>query len=714
VPLALVPLALVPIAPAPVPEFPVSGRLRAMTSTALRMRVGLALLLLLALAGRFLPGIWAWGVNHLAYLPPWFAVAWSVAAAALLSPGIQRRASRWLAEPVPRFLFETRRGPLLVMAAGGLLFWTLGRHSLFLGDGTWLLLWIQDGRPFHSFNLLDYHLRFLLYNWLQGKVSAYALYQGGSILAGVCSLGLQIALLKRLSWEPWRKTAALALLFFMPPVALYFGYIESYAFPLALLTAFLLAGLLVLERRAPLWLASLLFGAACALQLGSVFSAPALVFLVARAPISAARRRWVQGLAPAAALLAGTAILYTLGGYDPASFRKDYLETQIGRSMLVALSGPQGFFSLYHWKDLLNVALITAPVALVVLLASLGRLRGSWRSAPVGFLLVQVIGVAVCRMLLLAKLGGAKDWDLLAAHAAGLPLLAATFLPDIGSDRSAGPHPVVAQAVVAAFLLTAPFVALPNFQDRAITRLIEVTADAPDWVRTYNLEDLARFYRDRNDLDRAGRLYAECVRVAPEHARLRVNLGWIRYLQGNKKEADTCYGEAARLDPTNPVAVQMLGRLAAERGDLAEAVLQFDHLTRLQPDSPAAWKLLGEAAFEARDWPAAARGLGHYVEQGTDAEAPARLGFVLLQMKSYAEAVRAFRLAVAREPEQPSYRVGLGWALVRALEAGGAPDADARAARLAEARSIAQALLAQNPQDPDIQELARAVQGFRP
>jgi len=69
--------------------------------------------------------------------------------------------------------------------------------------------------PFRAFDSLDYLLHFQIYKRLGeggARFSAFDLYRGTAILAGMLALALWPRLVARLSWSPWRKVAVLGLL----------------------------------------------------------------------------------------------------------------------------------------------------------------------------------------------------------------------------------------------------------------------------------------------------------------------------------------------------------------------------------------------------------------------------------------------------------------------------------------------------------------------
>jgi len=168
----------------------------------------LTLPLVFLAAGRFLPGPYAWGFNHLAYLPGWVFGIWLAAAlllGTLLLPSVQRATCDRLAGVLPRFLFERCWVPWALSAIAGGLFFLLRERSFFMGDGYLVGELVDRGVQFRAFDSLDYLLHFQVYQRLgQGgaRFSSFDLYRGSAILAGMLAVATWLRLAGRLSWSP--------------------------------------------------------------------------------------------------------------------------------------------------------------------------------------------------------------------------------------------------------------------------------------------------------------------------------------------------------------------------------------------------------------------------------------------------------------------------------------------------------------------------------
>lgn len=676
------------------------------------LRLLLAFLLLAFLAGRYVPGPSAWGFNHLAYLPWWITPLWVLAAAAILVPAVQRKGAQLLESRCSGIIWERRWSALVLPVMAGIMFALFRERSFFMGDGYLIGELADRGVMFRAFDSLDYLLHFqalLGLKRLGVEVSAFTVYRVASVLAGTGAVAVFMALLRRMPWEPWRRSACLGLLFFMGPAAMYFGYVESYTFLLVFLTAFMLAGLGVLEGRYPLWAASGFFGLGLAFHMTAVFSAPALLVLLLRAPGLSASRRWIQTLFPPFILFVLAVILHLAEGYNTAWFRKEFVDNQNVHSIFLPFSADRGLLSSYHWKDLANLALITAPACMAVVLIQAKAIARSLADSRVLFLGLQIGSTLLFSLLVDRKLGGARDWDLLAAHSAGLVLLAALFLPPIRS-RSEGegepgkkartrsgrvrpspaltrPHPAVCLVLATALLLTAPWVLLLHLEERSIDRFVSVAADFPPFARAYAYEEVGKYYRKAAEADpqgpkvrylmaRAEEMYELCVEAYPGNMRFRILLGSVYYGQGKLSKAEQEYLHVVGRDSTSFMATEMLGRVYVQQERFDESIHLFRRLTRLRPGQHASWELLGLAAMRADSTLDVLTGLTRAMELNPALEYDHEVGVANLRLGRNLEAADAFLRAIQRGQNSIPTRIGLGWSLVLAFEAGqrtGAP-----------------------------------------
>ncbi|MCC7141064.1 MAG: tetratricopeptide repeat protein [Candidatus Eisenbacteria bacterium] len=685
------------------------------------------------LLGFFLIGPGAWGFNHLAYLPRGFLVL-SALGALLLS---WRRAQEWLSERLSGTLPDLFFGPFwkrtLFVLGMGVLFVLLRERSFFMGDGYLVGELVDRGVKFRAFDNMDYLLHEQLHHALKTSqpIDSFTLYRAGAVLTGVIGLSVLLPLAGRLAGERWRRALWVCLFLATGPVVLFFGYVESYANLYLCLTAFLLSGVLAAQGRGHLWMASVWFGLAIAFHLTALFSAPALLILALRTPGRSAPRRWLEAALPALLIFGLSVVLHLAAGYDSEWFRKEFIDSKNAKSIWIPLFEPQrGFFSLYHWKDLLSLALIMAPAALLVVVSRVGWVRSQWRRPEVLFLVVQIVSVLGFIIFIDRKLGGARDWDLFSAHTGGLLLLAALALPAAAGDPPgapvrAGRAPRTAGLLWgASALVVAPWILLLHFEERSIARFVDVAGDFPNFARAYAYEEVGKYYRKGGDLPRAEEMYERCVEAYPKNPRFLLLLGSVYYSQKKLDDAERLYRQALLINPEHKVGVEMIGKVlyakaeTMTRGPARDALYSestdaFAHLVRMVPRNPDFWNCYGSSALLCDRLEEAVTAFQQALDLDPRQRVMHGLGTAYLGLGRLSEAVDAFRQAGMRNEANLATQMGLVMALVgradEVVRTGRRPDP----ALLDEAARALEPLRQRNPGEPTAAEFARRIDLLR-
>jgi hypothetical protein len=539
---------------------------------------GLRLLGLLVVAGAFLGGTGTWGFDHLAWLPRWWLAAVLPLVGFLFWIGGPRLPGEGRTPRVHRLLFLWRPGVVVWPVVAGCLFHALRTRAHFLGDG-YLLLDVlgreHELRPLESFGyLLLEQCRPL---FASAPDPSLAVYRAASIAAGVTGVLLVRLLLPRTSWEPARQVVFLGLHLAGASTLLYCGYVEHYAFLYAFLTAFTLAGLAAAEGRAPLRLPAILLAAAMAAHLSAVLALPALVVLAWRGTGGTGRRRRVVvALAPTIVVVAGlvVALAARAGGLAAVA---DSLRSNANLGQpLRPLTGEGGLLSARAWIDVVNLVLLLAPVPLVMLLSARRGDAEPDHDVPVLRFLATHAAVLLAAMVLVEpKLGAARDWDLLGAHAAVLAALAVAVVP------AARLRP--RRLVVAALACSLPWFALGLDAPAAARRLaVEAKAFRP-YPQAYAFEGLGKYHRDGGRNEEVAAMYLAATRAQPDNARFHALLGAAyvtlyndsdeagRPQESFMEQAEASYREAHRLNPIYPAVMDNLARLYLRKGGYAEA-----------------------------------------------------------------------------------------------------------------------------------------------
>ena len=689
-------------------------------------------LILLAL-GRFIPGPAAWGWNHFAYLSLPAFVAWIGLALALLSPWGQRLGSR-LTTGLGARLFETKLGPFGLTLICGALFLFFSEAVFFLGDGYLIGELVAKGMPFRGFDNMDYRIHFLVFSGLRDPsapeaVSSFQIYRLGSVLAGMIGTYLVVAMTARLSWERWQKVLFVVWFLSTGSIALFFGYVESYSFLYASLAVFSVASILVLERRLPLWVASLAFGFGLFFHLTAVFSGFGLLFLAFFAPIEVKRKRWAQAVIPTAGLLGISILAHALGGFDEEWVKREFFSSN-AKSLLLPLRGEDGWLTLYHWKDLVNLVLLLFPVPIAVVLLRLPGLQRALPDRRVQFLLLQTVVIGILSLVLDRKLGGARDWDLLAAHSVPVLILGVYLLGGASSKKASlgkktlasreegASRRVAIWVMTTAWLATVPWVWLQHDATASVSRFESVAGDFPRFARAYAYEELGKYFRKLDQSDRAKEMYERCVETYPKNPRFHVLLGSIYMMdyselpEGSPEKvaalgkAVTEYREGVTGGSDHHMALSHLGKALYLQGNLPEAAVYLEKAVETDPRDPETWVQLGMVRLQLDEMEAGAEALQSALDRDPRLAVRQALGGALLSLGRNDAAERTLRAAIASGERNTSTEYGLAVALTvqadYALQDGKSVDSE----DLREAEYIVRTILERDPTHDPARRLA--------
>ena len=691
--------------------------------------LGLILLGLLPVVGRFASPTLAWGFHLTAYLPitAWIAsiAGWGL----LFVPPWRRLVEHLLYDRLGTALFAAPAKRAWLPALGltvvaGAAFWLLSTPTHLLGDGVLVGEMVGRGAKFRAFDGMD----FLLHRLAREAIApvgdleaAYRLYAWGSYLAGCLGILIAILLLRRCRLAVPARVLLLMLWLLSASTLLYCGYVESYGFLSVALLGFAWSGAMAQRGEVPPWVPCLCFGFALFFHLTALLALPALLWLVVLpGPAKLARGRWrLSLLLPATVLPLAAILAHVAAGFDTTWLHREFLDGSNPRSVLVALRGDHSLLSVVHWKDLANWILLVAPVPAWLILCRGGSLRRIAREPEVAFLLVQAVCFGLAFVLLDRKLGAARDWDLFAAHVAGLGWIAVRLWePERVARGRTGPWPGLRYtAPWVALLIAWPWFAVNASRAASLQRFTEVRADFGAYQRAYATQDLAKYHRDRGELDRAVALSEESVRIFPRNARFHTLLGTDYVAVDRIDEAQRQFDEALRLDPGNWVVFDMRAKLALRREDYATALDLYRRRSRLDPGNPEVWAGVGYSAMRVGDLDEARDAFLHAGALVDDPQYDYYAGIASASLGRWDEAVAQFGRSV-RGGGQGLYYYGLAMTLeareAAHLAAGRAVDpASLQAAAQAAARALQLA-----PENPRIvwyrDHLARVVAGQEP
>lgn len=655
--------------------------------TVIPLKLGLTFLLALQAAGAWLPATglpptWLWGLNHLAWFPPAARVAIPLCGLVLVWGPPGRAFGSLLLEKIgPRILGSRVLAFGVVPLFGAVALWLFRDRVHLLGDGQTLATLMARNVLFHGFDFMTYFGQAWIFQWsgTGQEPEAYQIMTAVSCLAGLLYLAVAAWSARRLGTDSADSSLLYALLIWSAPLQLFMGYAETYA-PLAVgLLVFLTLLLLYTRHEVPLWKVGCAWAVALFLHLNALFLGPLLAAVTIwpgprKSPFV---RRLAAAFLPAFGTLVVAAGLYLLSGYSMARWRADFGSTLTGGGIFVPWSGHDGLLTPRHLKDVINLLLLLGGPCLIVAATSGFPLRvPDDRRRGARLLAFGVCWLIVLTVTLHMKLGTARDWDLLAAHAAVFTLAGWWLLGD--KRRLAVAGPVLGTALA----LSTPWFLVNADPARAVARVDAVTADVAPYPRGLLQEQIAHLLLAQGDQDGALQHFRRAGEVCPNNPRFHSLLGTFLLNRNDLDGAAAAYARTLRADSLDSYGLKM-GLLTADlRQDQPAALSVARRLQRLGLQDADAAEIHARAAAALNHPTEAREALVRSLAQD-----PRRthlwndLGRLDLAAERFAEAAESYRNLLNADPQSVRGRLGLGVALWRQLPT-------ARQARAAQLQQI--------------------------
>lgn len=628
---------------------------RRVAAVALATYAGLAALLLFA---GWTPDPRLWGVHALAFLPRLGWVAAFVLLAAALEPHTARRLAALCARGGGILDAPIRTVPVALVAGG--LFVALQLSFQFLGDGVVWLEKIEHRQAFHHFEPLATEVVSRVAR-LSPPIERAAGWP--SIAAGVLYILLAASVCRTL-WSASRaRTLAWLLLVVHPLLLLFFGYVESY--PLLLVLQVLFLRVLLVPSARGLAFGTAVAAVAIAWHLQAVAWLPALVLLPGVRDRGRDRPGWSLqvlgvGLGLAAlALVLGLLIVRFVGASPEHLLRELAGESGLG-------SASSALWGASHFVDLANELLLVLGPALVLGLAAVAAGRAVRVPLAGPWVLVAALGAgpALFLLVVLPRIGGARDWDLYLSLVLPVTLMAVEAwrrLDAATTDRMLGAV-VAGRTLVLALVVATAYLAVQLDGDRAARRLENVQdprGTFRSFARGYANETLGIYYRD-HDVQAARDAYARAVEANAGNPRYFNNLGNTELRLHHIEAARDAFLRAADLGMREWYVLHNLGVAELQLHDPAAAEPVFAEIVARWPDRWLGHACLAQARLE----------LGRPAEALPDLErarelAPGEadthyfLGWALRDLGRTGEARAAYGQALRLDPRHAAARRAL-------------------------------------------------------
>jgi len=583
--------------------------------------------------GTAYPQLRLWGFHLPAFLPVWLqAVFFGMACIVLIFPNDRYAGILRFLAPVGRII-RSPLSALLLLAA----FIVFQSSTGLLGDG------ILRGREadtgvYNPLELLPsvlassvFDLGHEPFGWDGQQALAIT-----SILAG-CGFLLIIWFFPRRIWTKTdeRHTARL-LLVSAGTTALFFGYIESYAFAAMATIGFLLSAEAFRRRKGA-------FGITAALFLLAVVSHISALTLYPAFAILAIQRKKLKYLLTTGIIgLAMPVWIYWIIHSSSVA-----AEVSVGSMIIPWTATGQTDYTLFsgaHFLDIVNLFALVTPGVLVAL-PLLRHARSAQRGvANNAFWLMAAIVPMGMLLFMDPKLGMARDWDLFALSIIPILVWAAVRL---AGSHSLRPKGSLAAPVLAAVAMLAIFVGLNAHTESSIARYT-ILLDMDPSRSAYGHEILAMKYRQLGDID-AEIEHWQKANAPGDHTRYLTNLAAAYIRKGDIQKASSAAHRAFALNTSYSFAAYTLGTVFYEQDMLDSAFVYYSHAAFLDPKHANS----------------------HYF-----------LAMTLQRQGQVEKAREEFEAAIRLEPNDEDYHNGLAGLLIDAGDYAGADAAVAKALQL--------------------------------
>lgn len=486
----------------------------------------------------------------------------------------------------------------LVLACLGFLFWYFRERTYLLGDGQLCLRSVQnvgtieqlaDGykrEPLVGFFIVLLSNFFIL---LKTPVPWEEAYRWLGILSGIGFTVVAWRFVKYLATDRTERLLLLPILIASGASQLFFGYIENYPPALTAIFLFFLLGIAYLRKSVSIAWAAVVYVVLLLLHLGSLVFFPALLLL----GFFALRRKEFAELG-ATIFLAGAVLVALLGacGYTPERLFDIFNGAGhflLPLSMPVNVLQAYTFFTWNHLVDVLNFLLLCAPSGMILLVAAA---IFYWKKPrPIGqevwFLLLSAACGFAFVVVLNCELGMSRDWDILAPFGSTIVVAGAASWSAVAEGRNSRNN-VLAMLGVVSILHTAAWIGVNADEQRALERY-RIIQSPQLWsvhARADACEELAIYYREHHQLEKAVECYAKYVTIDSTNDRIWKNLAQIHEMVGNSQKAIETYETILRLKMDDPYVLTNLAMLYAHQRRLAEAYHLLLHAEEGEPNSP--------------------------------------------------------------------------------------------------------------------------------
>ncbi len=610
----------------------------------------LAIFFIPLLVGTAFPGAMTWGFHMAGFLPAGYAAVIGFAAAlialALLLPSTQRTLERLVDSAVRhRYLL------FMIVLGGGILASLLLRvRAPLLGDGFFLVKNFSDAlhgiAPVYYRNEPLATAYFWLFVNITGPPSTYQQFLNSFLVAEIPLMIIYawatFVTLRNLGVSDRTFVVGIVLSLAMPWMQLYFGYVETYAVVLAVLSVYVMVTVLWMRGKLGFWMVPVVF---LLLFLTHYLALLLLPSLAAATWEEHQRRGWNSAL-----LGIGAAAVLLFLFLSAVQFNVDQFTSSVPHHHYLSLTPPTDpadidteaytMFSPYHFADIGNYLVLMCVPPLVLLIAGCRTGRIAWKSMPWELILSMVLLLPLVLLGLKFDLGAARDWDTLAAFFYPLTILALLSLPPQVDGTVLARCALIIVIVAAQSLCYWLVNARPASMEARVLSLLDPRTVSHGASYTAHLHLAQYYHQEHRDRDAIAlwkqyerkypsepRAYQNVIlnyekalpvpddSIALEYARWRaaipsdtaaargyrnfcIDRGNALFHSGDYAASASWFESALQIDSTDPAAHNNAGSAYAQQGKRSRAEIHFREAVRLSPGYAEAWYNLATVADE--------------------------------------------------------------------------------------------------------------------
>ncbi|HEX9916720.1 MAG TPA: tetratricopeptide repeat protein [candidate division Zixibacteria bacterium] len=618
--------------------------------------------LLFRLVSSFFPKERLWGINHLAYFSPYFAISITILGLLVLVPRINRLLQDNLRRPL-NFVHELTIGKhkylyfIIFSFLSIIVFWFLRVKTYFLGDEYHLITALPAGElVFKWSEPLEIAAHLYLYELLRQfmAVDGAIVYSLISYIAGVVFVFLVFLTADLLGKSKSEKVFVFSILVSMGSILLFFGYAENYSLTYTAILAYLYFALRYLKNESSILPTTLMFVLGCSLHLLTFSLLPSLLFLYLLKSDTKTREFVIS---KKRVLLYSLLSLFIITGIYVYIVKYGKLSSLLTVTvpLTAAWYSVPGYtlFSFSHLLDMFNEQILVSPIGLVLLLVILivfGLKRTLLSDRTSQFLVIVTIFQMTFHFLIDPDLGATRDWDLFSFTALGYTLLGIYLFSKLVQDKQKLRY-IGAVLISTVLFSTLPWVMLNASTEKSLKRIIDaVDLDPKRNPQTYI--NLGTYLVERGLLEDAKKM-GEKLKVQFPWVWLTLK-GQVMTAMGDLQGAEAAFKEAIQSAPMMSSAHLNLGITYFERGKMDMAILEFERAIQLNPEGIIAFKSyawIGDVYAQRGQFDKAIQAYnkainGEIVNKG---EVYQKLGRIYVQRREFDKAIEMYKESIERE-----------------------------------------------------------------